>query len=170
MTTQIKNADVLTSAQFNTSRNVTVTPISLKEKDDNGSKDNFEIEQKRQAQGYNPLWTDAPECKSQVGDLFAFVVGAGTLKDKPCEVHLHRIVAILPNSVRDGAKWNPTCNQHKITEKDRNILVLSPVLVVCDWETFADCSGKARYVNRNFVDSNNPQRLPVRRTASWSIK
>ena len=168
MTTQTKNVDVFTSAQFNTSRKVTVTPVSLK--DDNGSKANFELEQQRQAQGYNPMWTDAPECKSQVGDLFAFVKGAGTSKSTPCEVHLHRIVAILPNYARDGAKWNPTCNQHKITEKDRNVLVLSPVLVVCDWETFADCSGKAPYVKKKIGDSNNPSRLPVQRTASWTIK
>ena len=152
---------------FNQARKITVTPISLK--DENGSKANFQKEQDYQADGYSPMWTDAPENVSQIGDLFAFIKGAGTKKSSPCKVHIHKITAILPNNC-SRPDWAPTCNDHKATQTQRNVLVLSPQLVETDWEIFADLSGKAAYITKKIGDPNDPSRMPVQRTVSWYIK
>jgi hypothetical protein len=149
-------------------RKVTVTPISLKT--ENGSGPNYSyIEQGYMAQGYSPMWTDAPENKSKPGDLFAYVIGAGTRKSSPCTVRIHKIVAVLPNNCR-RPDWVSTCNDGKPTEEIRNVLVLSQQLAELDWESFAEILDVAPYVTKSIGTNADPQRNPIRRTVSLGIK
>jgi hypothetical protein len=163
----MKKQDILLDAITATARAITQTPIS--DKPDNGSLQNWLIEQDYLAKGYNAMWTDAPENLSRKGDLFAFVKGAGTKMSNPCFVDLHRIVAILPNNC-NRPDWVKTCNEHKITESVRNVLVLSPLLYrLNDWEIYAEAIRQVPYSLKPFGNNADPQRSPVQRTVSVKI-
>ena len=149
-------------------RAITITPISLKT--ENGSWPNYNgIELAYMAQGYSPMWTDAPENKSKPGDLFAYVIGAGTRKSSPCTVRIHKIVAVLPNNCR-RPDWGSTCNDGKSTEEVRNVLVMSQQLAELDWESFAEILDVAPYVTKSIGNGADPQRHPIQRTVSIRIK
>ena len=154
-------------------RAITVTPIShdYKAGSGNPSKENYEHELEQAAKGYNQMWTDAPENHSRVGDLFAYVVGAGTKKSKPCYADVHQIVAVLPQDCRRTTGWGRGNNANKPTDYFRNVLVLGPRLVRAEWEDFITpimtATGKwSKYVTKPNGDMNDPQRHPIQRTQS----
>jgi hypothetical protein len=164
MITSLKNT---VPAVVSQARAITITPISLKK--DNGSQDNYLLEQSYMERGYSPMWTDAPENLSKPGDLFAYVIGATTKKSSPCVARIHKIVAVLPNNCK-RADWGTTCNEHKITESSRNVLVLSQQLAELDWESFSEIIHVAPYSKKSIGDSTDPQRSPIQRTVSIKIK
>ena len=156
-------------------RSITITPISHNPTN-NFSRQNYDIEKKHYANGFNMKWTDAVENNSRVGDLFAFVIGAGTLKEKDCLVKIHRIVAIDeqkevsdPNNagrtVITGrrADWYMGHHLDHETHKSRNVLTLSECILDIDWETFAEALGWQAY-------TKNGQRTPVQRTSRTKLK
>ena len=131
----------------------TITPISLNTTN-NFSRQNYDIALKHYAKGFNMKWTDAVENNSRVGDLFAYVLGAGTLKEKPCLVKIHKVVAIdeqkvVPDINNPGstvitgrrADWYMGHHLDHETHLYRNILTLSECILETDWETFAEALG-----------------------------
>jgi hypothetical protein len=157
-------------------RSITITPISLNP-NNNFSRQNYDIELKHYANGFNMKWTDAIENNSRVGDLFAFVIGAGTSVDKPCHVRIHRVVAIdeqkevpdvnsVGGTVTTGRRpdWHTGHILDHETHKNRNILTLSEcILEKVDWEVFAEALGWQAYTKTG-------QRTPVQRTSRTRLK
>ena len=164
-----KNNEVVNIAQKY--RAITVTPISATD-NGNGSFKHYELELRREAQGYNACWTDGPENHSRVGDLFAFIKGAGRAKSTDCMVEVREIVAI-PSIQSDVTRmsWVEGTNSYKHTNGMRNFLVLGPKLGNLDWESFCEAVKWRPYHNK--VNPNNAQdhyRTPVQRTQSIKIK
>jgi len=142
---------------------ITITPIAY-EPGKNGSYENYETEKQREAQGYNPCWTDAPENNSRVGNLFAFIRGGGTKKEKETMVEVRSIVSIPgPQSDLKRTSWY-FGQPDKATEGQRNLLVLSPVITYLSWEEFCALVKWAPY------HSNGTIRTPVQRTQNIKIK
>ena len=159
------NLNTLTSR----ARCLTETPISLH--NDNGSFLNYDLEQGYLSRGFNGMWTDAEENKTKVNDLFAFVIGGGTSKNKPCRVEIHEVVAILPNNcARKDWTGAGTFSKENHENGKRNVLVIGPKLVTLEWEVYAQMMGQQPYSPKSIGDPSNPQRSPVQRTVSRKIK
>ena len=152
-------------------RAITITPVSTKN-NGNGSLTNYNVEKQRETQGYNACWTDAPENNSKVGDLFAFVTGAGSAKSTPCNIEVRQIVSIPgPQSDVTRKDWKKGTNSYNDTEGQRNLLVLGPVLGNIEWEVFCEFVKWTPYTKK--VNPNNPAdpyRTPIQRTQSIRVK
>jgi hypothetical protein len=145
-----------------------MTPISLN--GDKMSQKNYENEQRTVQAGYGPKWNDCEQNSTRVGDLFAFVIGAGSRADTFCEIRLHRVVHIdppsntrpAPTSSDDIGVWTPD-------KADRNILNLSVEYHTTDWETFCEILGWTAYQDRQTPDGVKI-RTPLQRTSRTSLK
>ena len=152
-------------------RAITITPVSAKD-NGNGSTLNHQNEINMEGLGYNACWTDAPENNSKVGDLFAFITGAGSAKSTPCKIEVRQIVAIPgPQSDLTRKSWVEGTNSYKDTEGQRNLLVLGPILGYIDWEVFCDMVKWTPYTKKiNPNDPTDQYRTPVQRTQSIRVK
>ena len=149
-------------------RSITMTPISNNA--EKMSQKNWKNEQKTVQAGYGPKWNDCEQNSTRVGDLFAFVMNAGSREDTPCEIRLHRVVHIdppnctrpAPTSSTDIGVWTPD-------KTGRNILNLSVEYHTTDWETFCEILGWNAYQNKQTADGVRI-RTPLQRTSRTSLK
>ena len=112
-----------------TESKIVLNPINIKNKNPPYKEDYIaEMKNFKNKTILSPCWKDSIHNKARVGDKFAFIV-------EHTDMYVFNIISIL-NPYYGNPKW-------KIDEeKKRNVLVLSKLLFMDNWEDYKERTGK----------------------------